>query len=329
MWTNSNTAEWVRGSTLAFSDAISQSELQSFMDTHAIKYLPLPGKPRKPEVLSPGPTPTEPDPVSTLEVDLAEQAKKLPDGDGRSGVDEFRIEEGGLNDGHGRAEVQIEVTAVVPCVEGISATPAATPAVDTVMSEEGSSVVAGNSHEKQVEVQRSAGDTPGVGSGQSALGIGEKAGSTGNDGEPKEAEAENSTGWGTPTLSDINLLSMFWEDKLDAYADTVQPNECENFFFQISMNAYEIVVGLAVDRMFDEFGRSSVKQAVCQSIRGTSRRDLKISPDLCLPYLALLANVYKFPFVDPEMCDLIAQRKFKNFARNDNRRVKFEVSVLD
>jgi hypothetical protein len=230
LWTNSNTAEWVRGSTLALSDAISQSELQSFMDTHAIKYLPLPGKPRKPEVPSPGSKPTEPDTGSRLEVDLAEQAKKLPDGDGRSGVDEFRIEEGGLNDGHGRAEVQIEVTAVVPCVEGISATPAATPAVDTVMSEEGSSVVAGNSHEKQVEVQRSAGDTPGVGSGQSALGIGEKAGSTGNDGEPKEAEAENSTGWGTPTLSDINLLSLFWEDKLDAYADTVQPNECEKIF---------------------------------------------------------------------------------------------------
>jgi hypothetical protein len=223
------------------------------------------------------------------------------------------------------------VTAVVPCVEGISATPAATPAVDTVMSEEGSSVVAGSSRQKQVEVEGSEGDTPDVGSGQSALGIGEKAGSTGEDapGEPKEAEAENSTGWGTPTLSDINLLSMFWEDKLDAYADTVQPNECENFFFQISMNAYEIVVGLAVDRMFDEFGRSSMKQAVCQSIRGTSRRDLKISPDLCLPYLALLANVYKFPFVDPEMCELIAQRKFTHFARNDNRRVKFEVSVLD
>ena len=57
------------------------------MDTHAIKYLPLPGKPRKPEVPSPGSKPTEPDTGSRLEVDLAEQAKKLPDGDGRSGVD--------------------------------------------------------------------------------------------------------------------------------------------------------------------------------------------------------------------------------------------------
>jgi hypothetical protein len=176
-----------------------------------------------------------------------------------------------------------------------------------------------------------AGDTPSVALGESALGIVDKARSPVEDarGEPKEKEAENSPVWGTPTLSDINHLSVFWEDKVDAYADTVEANECENFFFQISMNAYEIVVGLAVDRMFDEFGRSSMKQAVCQSIRGTSRRDLKISPDLCLPYLALLANVYKFPFVDPEMCDLIAQRKFKNFARNDNRRVKFEVSVLD
>jgi hypothetical protein len=197
------------------------------------------------------------------------------------------------------------------------------------MSEVDSGVVAGSSLQNQVDGEGSAGYTPGVASGQSALGIGEKGGSTGNDGEPKEKEAESSTVWGTPTLSDINLLSVFWEGKVDAYADTVEANECEKFFFQISMNDYEIVVGLAVDRMFDEFGRSSMKQAVCQSIRGTSRRDLKISPDLCLPYLALLANVYKFPFVDPEMCELIAQRKFKNFARNDNRLVKFEVSVLD
>jgi hypothetical protein len=223
------------------------------------------------------------------------------------------------------------VTAVVPCVDGTSAVATQTGVDDTVVSEEDSSVVAGSSRTKQAEDEAGAGDTPGVASGQSALGIGEKSGSTDEDapGEPKEMEAENSTGWGTPTLSDINLLSVFWEGKLDAYADTVQPNECENFFFQISMNAYEIVVGLAVDQMFDEFGRSSVKQAVGQSIRGTSRRDLKISPDLCLPYLALLANVYKFPFVDPEMCELIAQRKFAHFARNDNRRVKFEVSVLD
>ena len=145
MWTNSNSAEWVRGSTLALSDAISQSDLQSFMDTHAMKYLPLPGKPREAEVPSPGSKPSEPEPGSRMEVDLAEHAKKLQDGDGRSGVDESRIEEGVSNDGHGRTEDQIEVHAVALCVDGISATPAATPAGDTVMSEKGSSVVAGSS----------------------------------------------------------------------------------------------------------------------------------------------------------------------------------------
>ena len=127
---------------------------------------------------------------------------------------------------------------MVPCDDGTStvATPAGVD--DTVMSKEGSSVVAGSSRTKQAEDEGGAGDTPGVASGQSALGIGEKAGSIDEDapGEPKEMEAENSTGWGTPTISDINLLSVFWEQKLDAYADTVQANECENFFFQISMN---------------------------------------------------------------------------------------------
>ena len=43
---------------------------------------------------SPGSKPTEPDPGSTFEVDLAEHAKKRLDVDGRSGVDESRIEEG-------------------------------------------------------------------------------------------------------------------------------------------------------------------------------------------------------------------------------------------
>ena len=83
LWTNSNSAEWVRGSTLALSDAISQSDLQSFMDTHAMKYLPLPGKSREAEVPSPGSKPSEPEPGSRMEVDLAEHAKKLQDGDGR------------------------------------------------------------------------------------------------------------------------------------------------------------------------------------------------------------------------------------------------------
>ena len=93
------------------------------------------------------------------------------------------------------------------------------------------------------------------------------------------------------------------------------------------VNIHEIGAGLGIEQLFAEIGRTRLKDALSQSIRHTSRRDLKISPELCLPYLGLLANAYNFPLIDPEMCALIAQRKFKSFARSDNRRAKFEVSV--
>jgi hypothetical protein len=116
------------------------------------------------------------------------------------------------------------------CVNGTSvATPKVVDGTAILEVALGEGVRGGSYCEDQGE---EANDTPGVASGESALGNGDKARSPAEDarGEPKEAEAENSTGWGTPTLSDINLLSLFWEDKLDAYADTVQPNECEKIF---------------------------------------------------------------------------------------------------
>ena len=99
------------------------------------------------------------------------------------------------------------------------------------------------------------------------------------------------------------------------------------YFSKYQRDAYEIIAGLPVDQLFRDIGRSNLREALSQSIRNTARRDIKISPDLCCAYLRHLANVYKFPFLDLEMCDLIAQRKFKGFTRNDDRHVKFEVSV--
>jgi hypothetical protein len=88
-----------------------------------------------------------------------------------------------------------------------------------------------------------------------------------------------------------------------------------------------ILAGLSIDSLFHHFASTPFKSTLSQSIRGTQRRDLKISPDLCLRYLGLLADCYTFPVIDPEMCELISQRKFNSFSRNDTRKVKFEVSV--
>ena len=227
-WTNSSTAEWIRGSTLAFSDAISESELQSFIKKLDMEYVALPRKPIEPEPVAA----SEPEPVSEpesgLEGDLAEQAKELLNkgaGEGRAGAHESEIAGGGLG---GAGENQAGVGG---CVNGTSvATPKVVDgtAILEVALGEGVRGGPGSYREDQgaeATKDATADDTPGVASGESALGNGDKARSPVEDarGEPKEKEAENSTVWGTPTLSDINLLSVFWEGKLDANPATPTP----------------------------------------------------------------------------------------------------------
>jgi hypothetical protein len=63
------------------------------------------------------------------------------------------------------------------------------------------------------------------------------AGSTGdavqNAGEePKDMEGQESVVWATPTLSDINLLTVSWEGNITG--DAVQVDDCEDFVFQIT-----------------------------------------------------------------------------------------------
>ena len=61
-----------------------------------------------------------------------------------------------------------------------------------------------------------------------------EAGSTG-DGAGEEAkgmEGQESVVWATPTLSDINLLTVSWEGNITG--DAVQVDECEDFVFQIT-----------------------------------------------------------------------------------------------
>ena len=45
-------------------------------------------------------------------------------------------------------------------------------------------------------------------------------------------EGQESVVWATPTLSDINLLTVSWEGNITG--DAVQVDECEDFVFQIT-----------------------------------------------------------------------------------------------
>ena len=63
------------------------------------------------------------------------------------------------------------------------------------------------------------------------------------------------------------------------------------YFSKYQMDAYEIIAGLPTDQLFRDIGKSNLRDALSQSVRGTARRDIKISPDLCCAYLRHLGNV--------------------------------------
>ena len=68
---------------------------------------------------------------------------------------------------------------------------------------------------------------------QSAGGrVGSDAKSDGAGEEAKGMEGQESVVWATPTLSDINLLTVSWEGNITG--DAVQVDDCEDFVFQIT-----------------------------------------------------------------------------------------------
>ena len=248
-WEGNSTPEWVDGAGLANSDAVSTEMLSEFLATQQVRWVSkagtVEGTPNSvaAEQAAQG--------LSAGNADSVEGATEGTGGDVHAGHD------ASLDDGDQVAPD--EQTAGVGGgnagkVQGGVATPEVTTAVvghqgEVAVGHESSSQVAegqdgtgalGNPGEVPLGVEAPAvavGQPDSAQESAPVIGTLASAGSTGdavqNAGEErKDMEGQESVVWATPTLSDINLLTVSWEGNITG--DAVQVDECEDFVFQIT-----------------------------------------------------------------------------------------------
>ena len=247
LWEGNSTPEWVDGAGLANSDAVSTEMLSEFLATQQVRWVSKAGTVEG--------TPNSVAAEQAAQGLSAGNADSVEGATGGTGGDVHAGHDASLD--HGDQVAPDEQTAGVGGgnagkVQGGVATPEVTTAVvghqgEVAVGHESSSQVAegedgtgalGNTGEVPLGVK-----PPAVAVGQpdsaqmSAPGIGTlaNAGSTGdavqNAGEErKDMEGQESVVWATPTLSDINLLTVSWEGNITG--DAVQVDDCEDFVFQ-------------------------------------------------------------------------------------------------
>ena len=257
-WSNRNSPDWVTGSALANSDAISTEDLQNFLETHEIEFLSLPGR---------------------LEESSAEQAENLRSlSNESSALAEGSEVAGKIPGGEKPAEVTVEphvdatstkqgadgvlgdgvtsddagavggCASAMPASSGDDATKEGRALDDSVAQGGGVDEVGlmGDSANLQASASET-GELDGTGKGvasavpeSSGQALGEvvtEGKTAGGEGAGAHVETEpgeqvhESLVWATATLQEISLLSSYWEL---AYAGADVSPDCELLFFQIS-----------------------------------------------------------------------------------------------
>ena len=257
-WSNRNSPEWVPGSALANSDAITTEDLQKFLDTHEIEFESLPGRLEESSAEQAENLRSLSNESSAL-AEGSEVAGKIPGGEKpaevtvESHVDATSTQEGAdhvLGDGV-TSDVAGAVggcASAVPASSGDDATKEGRALDDSVAQGGGVDEVGlmGDSANLQASASETGElDDTGKGvasavpesSGQALGEVVTEGKTAGGEGAGAHVETEpgeqvhESLVWATATLQDISLLSSYWEL---AYAGADVSPDCELLFFQIS-----------------------------------------------------------------------------------------------